>query len=79
MVKEERQSAINEFETRPAQLTLEADNILRAIKKQMKIKYKKNFTISDAVIELKDRANGSSIKFTKEEITQIKTKLKGGL
>ena len=69
---------MTEYETRPVQLSPEAYAILRAEKNQLITKHKKNFTFSDAVIELKNMANGSSIKFTKAEVEQIKTTLKGG-
>ena len=73
------QTSISDFETKPVQLNTEAYAILRAIKNQLIAKHKKNFTFSDAVTELKQRANGDSVKFSREEITQIKTTLKGGL
>ena len=73
------QTSISDFETKPVQLNIEAYAILRAVKNQLIAKYKKNFTFSDAVVELKQRANGDSVKFSREEITQIKTTLKGGL
>ena len=80
MAKEEdRQTAINEYESKPVQLTVEAYNILEAVKRQLIKKNKKNHTFSDAVIELKTRSNGDVVKFTREEIIQIKTTLKGGL
>ena len=75
----ETQTVLCEYETRPVQLTTEAYAILRAVKNQLIMKHKKNHTFSDAVVELKNRANGDSVKFSREEITQIKTTLKGGL
>ena len=76
---EDTQTSISDFETKPVQLNTEAYAILRAVKNQLIAKHKKNHTFADAVIELKKRANGDSVKFSREEITQIKTTLKGGL
>ena len=80
MIKEDtRQSLLKEYETKPVQLSVEAYAILGAIKNQLVKRYKRSHTFSDAVIELKNQANGDLIKFSKEEINQIKTTLKGGL
>jgi|GEM_PF-2079137 len=74
-----RQTELSDYETKPVQLSTEAYNILSAIKNQLVKKHKKSCTFSNTVIELKNRANGTRIDFTKEEIIQIKTTLKGGL
>ena len=80
MTKEEdRQAMMTEYETRPVQLSPEAYAILSAEKNQLRTKHKKNFTFSDAVIELKNKRKGTNIEFTKDEISQIKNTLKGGL
>lgn len=76
--KEERQSIISEYETKQVGLNIEAYNIIDAMKKQLIKKHKKNFTFSDAIIELKNQRKGTNIQFTKEEIIQIKSFLKGG-
>ena len=77
--EEDKQTTLSEYESKPVQLSTEAYTILRAIKNQLVTKHKRHHTFSDAVIELKNKANGSSIKFTKQEVNQIKTTLKGGL
>jgi len=76
--KEDRQTIIQEFETNQVGLKAEAYNILKAIKRQLIKKHKRNFTFSDAIIELKNKRKGTNIEFTQEEVIQIKTKLKGG-
>ena len=76
--KEDRQTIIQEFETNQVGLKAEAYNILKAIKRQLIKKYRRNFTFSDAIIELKNKRKGTNIEFTQEEVIQIKNKLKGG-
>ena len=73
--KEDRQTSLPEYETKPAQLTGEAYAILSAVKNQLITKHKKHFTISDAIIELKNRGKGCVVEFTKNEVAQIKSKI----
>ncbi len=61
-------------------VNVEAYNIITAIKRQLMKKYKRTFSFSDAIMELRDRADlssGDNIKFTEEETILIKEKLQG--
>jgi len=78
MNKKEKQTKLFEFEKHQVCVDNEAYNILEVIKQQLIKKHKKNFLFSDAVKELKNRYIENSIKFTLEEVKQIKTQLKGG-
>ena len=79
MVKKgDTQTTISDYEIKQVGINTTAYSILRVIKNNLIMEHKKNFTFSDAIIELKNMANGSSIKFTKAEVEQIKTTLKGG-
>ncbi|MHA1868698.1 MAG: hypothetical protein ACTSXD_11695 [Candidatus Heimdallarchaeaceae archaeon] len=57
--KEKRQGELSEFIEKGSQVGLdyEAYNILKEIKKQLIKKHKRNFSFSDAVRELKRRAD----------------------
>ena len=77
--KEDRQTILSEYGTSQIGINAEAYTILRAVKNQLIKTNKKNFTFSDAIIELKNKVDGIKIiRFTKEETSQIKNILKGG-
>ncbi len=71
----ERQATMVEYIKKPINLNLESYNILNAYRQQLIEKFKRNFTFSETIFELR---NLQTISFTNEEIQQIKTKLKGG-
>ena len=77
-VKEDRQTTMQEFGIKQVGLKMEAYNILEGMKRQLIKKHKKYFTFSDAIIELKNKRKETNIEFTREEVIQIKNKLKGG-
>ena len=72
---QEKQTALSEYDTNQVGLNTKAYSILRTTKNQLITKHKKNFTFSDAVIELDKRRKGVNITFSNREVIQIKSKL----
>jgi hypothetical protein len=73
------QTTLSNYETKQIGINIEAYNILLAIKNKLIAKHKKNFTFSDAIIEIKNKVSISNIQFSNKEIKQIKIVLKGGI
>ena len=76
MIPKERQTTLPEYASNQVGLTPAAYSILMDTKIHLIKTYKKHFTFSDAIIDM-DRIikGGDNIKFTKDEIKQIKQKL----
>jgi len=77
--KDDRQSELTEYKLHQVGITHESYALLEAIKNQLSTKHKRPFTFSEAIMELQNRTNGATLKFTQAETAQIKTVLKGGL
>ena len=75
--KKEIQTKLSEYRIRQVGINATAHTILRDTKNELIKEHGKNFTFSDAIVELKNKANGVKIKFTEDEILQIKNKLHG--
>ena len=73
----ETQTNLSEYESKQVGLNTTAYSILRKVKNKLITDHKKNFTFSDAIIEMDKIIRGEdTIKFTKNEIKQIKQKIK---
>lgn len=73
MSEKDTQTTLSDYAKQQVGLNTEAYSILRTVKNNLIKVYKKNFTFSDAVVEMdKTIKGGDVIAFTKEEVKKIK-------
>ena len=73
MSEKDTQTTLSDYAKQQVGLNTKAYSILRTVKNNLIKVYKKNFTFSDAVVEMDKKIKDVDvIEFTKEEIKKIK-------